>query len=70
MVKIIESVKIALLSGFSYTFTYHQDFPSDPFCYETLNICFYKSITLTKLITSINSTIKMYRFQKNELCGA
>ena len=30
---------------------------------------FYKSITSTKLITSLKSTIKLYRFQKNGLFG-
>ena len=58
-----------LLSEFVWTFTYHQDFLFDPNCYKTLSNGFYKSITATKLITSINSKVKMYRFQKNELFG-
>ena len=58
------------LSGFVLTFTYHQDFLPDPYLYKTLSNRFYKTITSTKLITSINSTIKMYRFQKNRLFGA
>ena len=28
---------------------------------------FHKSIDLMKVITSINSTVKMYQFQRNEL---
>ena len=41
--------------------TYQQDFHVDRYCYKTLSNHFYKSITLTKLLTSIKSEIKMYR---------
>ena len=70
MKKIIKSVKTTLLSGFAWRLTYHQDCFSDPYCYKTLRNRFYESTTLTKLITSINSAIKMDRFQKNGLFGA
>ena len=58
------------LSVFVIPFTYHQDFLSDKYCYKTLSNRFYESITSAKLITLINSTIKMYQFQKNGLFGA
>ena len=64
-------VKITtFLFVFVITFTYHQDFLSDKYCYKTLSNRFYESITSAKLITLINSTIKMYQFQKNGLFGA
>ena len=64
IIKTTNSVKKAFLSGFV---SYHQDFLSDPYRYKMLSNRFYKSFTSTKLITSINSTIKMYRLQKNGL---
>ena len=39
-----------------------SSFFPDPFCYKTLSNHFYKSITIRKGITSVNSTIKMYQF--------
>ena len=64
IIKTTNSVKKAFLFGFV---SYHQDFLSDPYRYKMLSNRFYKSFTSTKLITSINSTIKMYRLQKNGL---
>ena len=55
---------MTLFSGIAQTFTSHQDFLSDPSCYKMLSNPFYKSMTSKKLITSINSTIKMYQIQK------
>ena len=44
-----------------------QDFLSEPCIYKTLSNNFHKSTTSVKVITSINSKIKMYQFQKNGL---
>ena len=41
----------------------------DPHCHTTSSNLFYKPVTSIKLVTSVNSRIMIYWFQKNELFG-